>query len=133
MKEPEQDKPEDLSVKETAEADDAMTTTNSTAPSSAMASTTSSAPSYRPTLTRTTSGVKKVKPIPPPLDLNACHLLTAEQSTAASATTTAAAGSQDGALAAHRAPKSPGEVLPRECLPLRKRSVKSSNSKLNFP
>ena len=43
MKEPEQDKPEDLSVKETAEADDA---TNSTAAApSAMTSTAASATS----------------------------------------------------------------------------------------
>ena len=47
--------------------------------------------------------VKKVKPIPPPLDLAACNL-----------------DNSNDAPSDLRTPKSPGD-LPRECLPLRKR------------
>ena len=47
--------------------------------------------------------VKKVKPIPPPLDLAACNLDNSNE-----------------APSDLRTPKSPGD-LPRECLPLRKR------------
>ena len=47
--------------------------------------------------------VKKVKPIPPPLDLAACNL-----------------DNSNDVPSDLRTPKSPGD-LPRECLPLRKR------------
>merc|ERR1712223_157268 len=49
--------------------------------------------------------VKKVKPIPPPLDLAACNL-----------------DNSNDAPSDLRTPKSPGD-LPRECLPLRKRPL----------
>ena len=53
--------------------------------------------------TQFSTTVKKVKPIPPPLDLAACNLENSNE-----------------APSDLRTPKSPGD-LPRECLPLRKR------------
>ena len=98
--EPIQDKPQDLSIsKSTIGSSNELSTTgpkdvndihnNKKTKSS---STTSNLPT-----------VKKVKPIPPPLDLAACNLDNSNE-----------------APSDLRTPKSPGD-LPRECLPLRKR------------
>ena len=103
MDEPEQDKPHDLSIKSEPRA----TPTSGANPGAGP-----SGPSL--------SSTRKIKHIPPPLDLNA-HTLEPEA--------VHAHGVHLGVnspVAEARVPKSPNE-LPRESLPLRKRYVKDTS------
>ena len=97
--EPIQDKPQDLSIsKSTIGSSNKLTTTGPNEVNDIHNKKTKSS-----TTTSNFPTVKKVKPIPPPLDLAACNL-----------------DNSNDAPSDLRTPKSPGD-LPRECLPLRKR------------
>jgi len=99
---PIQDKPQDLSMNKTtvSEAEKLRATAGFDRVKDISSKTKSS-------IQRTTSCTtgKKVKHIPPPLDLAACNLENSNE-----------------APTDLRTPKSPGD-MPRECLPLRKRLV----------
>ena len=96
--EPIQDKPEDLSISKSAQL-------SATGPNEVHDIYNKNTKSSKTTSNNpTTTTVKKVKPIPPPLDLAACNNL----------------DNSNDVPSDLRTPKSPGD-LPRECLPLRKR------------
>lgn len=96
--EPIQDKPQDLSMNKTTIENSNKIARTTTGLKDINNKTKSSTTHHFPT-----TAVKKVKPIPPPLDLAACNLENSNE-----------------APSDLRTPKSPGD-LPRECLPLRKR------------
>ena len=97
--EPIQDKPQDLSIsKSTIGSSNELSATGPKDVNDIHNKKTKSS-----TTTSNLPTVKKVKPIPPPLDLAACNL-----------------DNSNDAPSDLRTPKSPGD-LPRECLPLRKR------------
>ena len=95
--EPIQDKPQDLSMNKSTITNSNKIATTGSNDVKAHHNLTKSSRTQFPTTT------KKVKPIPPPLDLAACNL-----------------DNSNDTPSDLRTPKSPGD-LPRECLPLRKR------------
>ena len=95
--EPIQDKPQDLSMNKPENNSNKITLSTGLKDVKDINNKTKSSTTHFPTT------VKKVKPIPPPLDLAACNLENSNE-----------------APSDLRTPKSPGD-LPRECLPLRKR------------
>ena len=99
--EPIQDKPQDLSMNKSTIG--SSNQHNLTGPKDVNDIQNKKTKSSTTTSNFPTTTVKKVKPIPPPLDLAACNLDNSNE-----------------APSDLRTPKSPGD-LPRECLPLRKR------------
>ena len=100
--EPIQDKPQDLSINKPTIQD-----TNKVSGRAGVKNIYDINSKTKSSNTTLPTTVKKVKPIPPPLDLAKCNLENSNE-----------------AASDLRTPKSPGD-LPRECLPLRKRLVLS--------